>query len=261
MMHPGQLTRTIDARAVRRAQLGIVLGVSAAVVAAYLFNADVHAETAHALAVLSSGDGHAVGEYLLSFGVWAPIASLFLMVLQAVAAPVPAIFVAFANGLAFGVVGGGLLTIAGQTLAAALCFGISRALGRGPVEALAGRFGLAATDSWFNRWGARGVLLLRLVPGISFDVISYGAGLTSVRFGPFLVATAIGVAPQAFLYAYLIREAPQSAWVFYVVSWLVIGVIGSAAFLRRKESPASSVVPERDIQPASEASAGECKAA
>ncbi|MDQ2652375.1 MAG: TVP38/TMEM64 family protein [Chloroflexota bacterium] len=260
MTHPSRLARTIDTSVVRRVQLGIVLGLGAVVAAAYLSSAEIQAETARALAVLGSGDGHAVGDYLLSFGVWAPIASLFLMVLQAVAAPIPAIFVAFANGLAFGVVGGGLLTVAGQTLAAALCFGISRALGRGPAEALAGRFGLVAADTWFSRWGARGVLLLRLVPGVSFDVISYGAGLTSIRFGPFLLATAIGVAPQAFLYAYLIREAPQSAWVFYAVSWLVIGAIGSVAFLRRKPSPAIPA-PDHDAQPGAAPSAGECKAA
>lgn len=260
MTHPVRPANTIETRTVRRAQLGIVLGLGAAIAGAYLLNRDVQAETGRALAVLGSGDGQAVGEYLVSFGVWAPIASLFLMVLQAVAAPIPAIFVAFANGLAFGVVGGGLLTIAGQTLAAAICFGISRALGRGPVESLAGRFGLAAADSWFSRWGARGVFLLRLVPGISFDVISFGAGLTSIRFGPFVAATAIGVAPQAFLYAYLIREAPQSAWVFYLVSWLVIGVIGSAAFLRRKPR-LEIVVLECDVEAGVTPASGTCRAA
>ena len=129
------LIRTIEPRAVRRVQLGIVLGLSVVVAGAYVCSVDVQSETGRALAVLGTGDGRAVGDYLLSFGVWAPVASLVLMVLQAVAAPVPAIFVAFANGLAFGVVGGGTLTVAGQTLAAALCFGISRALGRGPVLA------------------------------------------------------------------------------------------------------------------------------
>lgn len=248
---------TIESKLVRRVQLGIVLGLSAAIAIAYFFIPGVQAETGRALAVLSSGDGRAVGDYILGFGVWAPIASLFLMVLQAVAAPVPAIFVAFANGLAFGVVGGGLLTIAGQTLAAALCFGISRALGRGPVEALAGRFGLEAADNWFSRWGARGVLLTRLVPGVSFDVISYGAGLTSIKFGPFLLATAIGVAPQAFLYAYLIREAPQSAWIFYAISWLVIGVIGSAAFLRRKPRT-DKTQPGNEAKPNSTPAVSEC---
>jgi hypothetical protein len=34
-----------------------------------------------------------------------------------------------------------------------------------------------------------------------------------------------GVAPQAFLYAYLIREAPHLAWAFYAVTWLLITVV------------------------------------
>ena len=143
--------------------------------------------------------------------VGAPVASLFLMLVQAVAAPVPALLVAFANGLAFGVVWGGLLTVVGQTLAAAVCFWIARALGRGPVEALTSSLGLETADRWLTRWGSRGIILLRLVPGISFDVVSYGAGLTGIRFAPFRMATAVGVTPQAFLYAYLIREVPQSA--------------------------------------------------
>jgi uncharacterized membrane protein YdjX (TVP38/TMEM64 family) len=157
------------------------------------------------------------------------------------------VLVAFANGLTFGVVWGGLLTVAGQTLAAAICFWIARALGRAPVEALAGRFGLEAVDGWFTRWGGRGVLLLRLVPGISFDVVSYAAGLTGIGFAPFLLATAVGVAPQAFLYAYLIREAPQSAWTFYLGTWLLIGVVGSAAFIRSRRQ--KRVPPGHEAKP------------
>ena len=224
----------LSARAVHRAQLGVTLSLIAVLAMLYLRHDGVHAEVGRALGVLATGNGPAIGDFLLSYGVWAPVASLFLMVLQGVAAPIPAILVAFANGLAFGVFWGGLLTVAGQTLAGAICFGIARALGRGPVEALAGKLGLEAADRGVARWGARGILLTRLVPGISFDVISYGAGLTSIGFGSFIVATALGVAPQSFLYAYLIRESPQSAWIFYVASWLLIGVIGTAAIVRVK---------------------------
>jgi uncharacterized membrane protein YdjX (TVP38/TMEM64 family) len=149
---------------------------------------------------------------------------------------VPTVFVAFANGLTFGVVWGGLLTVAGQTLAAAVCFGIARALGRASVEALAGKLGLEAADCWFTRWGARGVLLTRLVPGISFDLVSYAAGLTGIGFGSFLLATAVGGAPQAFLYAYLIREAPQTAWVFLAVTWVVVASIAAVAIVRGRRT-------------------------
>jgi uncharacterized membrane protein YdjX (TVP38/TMEM64 family) len=209
-----------------------VLGIAAAVVLLYVLHPGVRAELDRAGAILASGDGAAIGDYLRGYGVWAPLASLVLMLVQAVAAPVPAVLVAFANGLTFGVVGGGLLTVAGQTLAAVVCFWIARALGRAPVEALAGRLGLEALDGWFGRWGGPGIFLLRLAPGISFDVVSYAAGLTGLAFLPFLIATVIGVAPQAFLYAWLIREAPQAAWVFYLATWFLIGVIASAAIVR-----------------------------
>lgn len=234
------------ARRWRLAQLAALLGAAAAAIALYQLNSGVRDELARALTVLATGDGPAIGAYLQGFGVWAPVASLALMVMQAVAAPVPAILVAFANGLAFGVLWGGLLTVAGQTLAAAVCFGIARVLGRAPAEALVGKLGLEMADRWLSQWGARGIFLLRLAPGISFDVISYGAGLTGIGFRPFIVATAIGTAPQAFLYAILIRESPQSAWLFFLGTWLAIGVLGSAAFVRRKRGASeaqSSPVP------------------
>ena len=214
------------------AQLAAVLGLAAMVALAYVLHDGFRAEIARGSAVLASGNGNATGEYLRSFGVWAPIASMGLMLAQAVAAPIPIILVAFANVLAFGVFWGGLLTLVGQVLAAVLCFGIARALGRAPVEALTSRYGLEAVDRWFISWGAPGIFLLRLVPGVSFDVVSYAAGLTGIGFRPFLLATAAGVTPQTFLYAWLIWEAPQMAWALYAVSWLLIGVVLTGAVLR-----------------------------
>jgi uncharacterized membrane protein YdjX (TVP38/TMEM64 family) len=222
----------LPSRTVRLVQLSVVLGIAALGALAYGLHDGLRSEVGRALALLATGDGVAIGDYLRSYGVGAPVASLFLMLVQAVAAPVPAILVAFANGLTFGVVWGGLLTVVGQTLAAAVCFWIARALGRAPVAAMTTSFGLETADRWLTRWGARGIILLRLVPGISFDVVSYGAGLTGITFARFLVATAVGVTPQAFLYAYLIREVPQSAWAFYAASWGVVAIIGLAAILR-----------------------------
>lgn len=77
-----------------------------------------------------------------------------------------------------------------------VCFWIARALGRGPAEALTSKLGLEAADRWFMRWGARGIVVLRLAPGISFDLVSYGAGLTGIGFAPFLAAMAVGVTPR-----------------------------------------------------------------
>ena len=246
--------KKLSSRTVRLAQLSVVLGIMALSALAYGLNDGLRSEVTRALAILATGDGVAIGDYLRSHGVWAPVASLFLMLIQAVVAPVPAILVAFANGLAFGVVWGGLLTVAGQTLAAAICFWIARAVGRGPAEALTSSLGLQTTDRWLTRWGACGIIVLRLVPGISFDVVSYGAGLTGIRFAPFLVATALGVTPQAFLYAYLIREAPQSAWAFYAASWGVVAIIGLAVIVRVKRQGRIAVLTKRRSEPATHSS-------
>ena len=44
------------------------------------------------------------------------------------------------------------------------------------------------------------VLMLRLIPLFPFDVISYGSGLTSIRYKDFLLATFFGTIPGIFVF-------------------------------------------------------------
>lgn len=81
------------------------------------------------------------------------------------------------------------------------------------------------------------VFAARLVPGVSFDVISYAAGLTRMRFGGFVVATTLGVMPQTFLYSFLGRQAPEYVGLFFVTTAVVIaGFVGYLVYRRRKRS-------------------------
>lgn len=214
--------------------LAVLLAIAGSVGALYLLSEGFQAETARALGVLTSGNGETVGAYLRSFGIWAPVVSVLLMVLQAVAAPVPAVLVVFANSLTFGVFWGGLLSVFGQTLAAAFCFWVGRVFGRRPVEVLAGRLGLQSYDNWFARWGTGGIVVSRLIPGISFDAVSYASGLTSIRFGRFILATAAGIAPQSFLYAVLIQRAPYLAWLLLAATVLIALGVMAALVLRAR---------------------------
>ena len=151
---------------------------------------------------------------------------------QSLIAPLPAFLLAFANGLAFGTFWGGLLTFGSALLASAISFWIGRGLGRNAVEALVGRSGLVSTDAWFLRHGAWAVLVARLVPIVSFDLISYAAGLSAIRFRWFLAATALGIAPATFLYAFLGERAPQMIVVLFVAFGLVMVVAALSAALR-----------------------------
>ena len=195
---------------------------------------DFREEVNRALGILTHGDVAGLREYILSFGVWAPVASCLLMVLQALAAPLPSFLITFANGLAFGFFWGWILSVFGHTLAAAVCFAFARALGRVPVEALIGKAGLESADRWFARWGLYAVFLARLVPGVSFDIISYAAGLTRMGFRSFLVASALGIVPQTLVYSYLGHRAPEYVWVFLVFTALVAGSALAAIAVRRR---------------------------
>ncbi len=198
----------------------------------YLFSSGFRSEVHQALGILGRGDIAGLRDYILSYGFLAPVASCFLMVLQALVAPVPSFLITFANGLAFGVFWGWMLSLFGHVLAAAVCFGISRSLGRVPVEVLVGKTGLESADRWFAKWGIYAVFVARLIPGIAFDVISYAAGLTRMRFRNFIVATTLGIFPQTFLYSFLGRQAPEYVGLFLVTSGLVVAGVLAVAILR-----------------------------
>ena len=220
--------------AIRLLRLGIVVAFGGVFGLLYGLSAGFRAEVREATGILASGDVGGLGEYILSYGAWAPVASTFLMVLQALAAPLPSFVLTFANGLAFGTFWGWALSLFGHTLAAAVCFWISRSLGRVPVEVVVGKGGLESADRWFARWGLYAVVIARLVPGISFDVVSYAAGITHMSFRRFLGATALGVFPQTLVYSYLGHRAPENVRLFLLSSTVILAGVLVAALIRRR---------------------------
>ena len=140
--------------------------------------------------------------YILSFGVLAPLISFALMVFQAVMAPLPAFLITFANAALFGWVWGAALSWISAMAGALLCFYIARFLGREAVEKLTSKMALESIDAFFEKHGTYAILIARLLPFISFDVVSYAAGLTSMSLRSFLVATGIGQLPATLVYSY-----------------------------------------------------------
>lgn len=185
-------------------------------------------------------------DYLLGFGLWAPLVSALLMIFQAVIAPLPSFIVTFTNGLLFGWGWGALLSWTSAMIGAALCFWIARSLGRPAVEKLVGGTkALEVSDLFFARYGNRAVLVSRLLPFVSFDIISYGAGLTPTTFRSFMIATGIGQLPATLLYSYLGQNATGSVkvlfWVFSVTTAiLVVAFTLRPFFIRRLRKSAAS---------------------
>ena len=161
-----------------------------------------------------------------SWGRWAVAASIGLMVAHSLV-PFPAEFVTFANGMLFGPVWGVAITWIGAMLGASLAFALSRWFGRPFVDALMNERHRDAVDRWARRQGIGALLLSRLMPLISFNVINYAAGLTPISWRTFLWTTGLGILPITTL---LVVSGDQvwngsgNAWI-YLVAIAVVGAL------------------------------------
>jgi uncharacterized membrane protein YdjX (TVP38/TMEM64 family) len=122
-----------------------------------------------------------------------------------VISPIPSAPIALASGLAYGQFWGTVYIVIGAEMGAMIAFFISRSLG---YEAMRKRFGDRLSVGLFGSQNAMTglVMLLRLIPFISFDIVSYAAGLTPLKPWRFALATLIGVLPVSFVLAYFGSE-------------------------------------------------------
>ena len=144
-----------------------------------------------------SGDFTVVKDFVASYGVYAAAVSFVLMILQS------AFLLTVANANLFGWWKGAILSWSSAMAGAAVCFFIARVLGRDIVIKLNGMKGVKQIEEFFEKYGKRSILVARLLPFISFDIVSYVAGLTPMGFWGFFLATGLGQLPATIVYSYV----------------------------------------------------------
>ena len=181
----------------------VILLIAAVLLIIYLSVPSVNAFITNAAAVLGSANVDAVIEYIRSFGGYAMAFSFCLMVFSSIIAPLPAFMITLSNAAIFGWWQGAILSWSSAMVGAALCFFVARGLGRDVVEKFAGKGALAGVEGYFEKYGTKTILVCRLLPFVSFDAVSYFAGLTPLKFIPFFIATGIGQTPATIVYSYV----------------------------------------------------------
>ena len=184
-------------------QRGILIAAILVFVAVYFCVPAVHEWVGSVFTMFATGDFSAASEFMAQYGPAAAVVSFLLMVFQSVIAPLPAFLITIANANLFGWWQGAILSWASAMAGAALCFWIARVVGREAVEKLTGKNGIRQMEEFFQRHGTQSVLIARLLPFVSFDWVSYFAGLTSMRFWSFFLATGLGQLPATIVYSYV----------------------------------------------------------
>ena len=199
----------------KRSQI-ILLLLTAVCLGLYFTIPSIQTHLNRAIFVLSSLNLESVIAYLREFGIYAALISFLLMILQSIIAPIPAFLITLSNAAIFGWALGALLSWSSAMVGAGLCFFIARILGRDVVEKLTSKKALDTTDAFFERYGKHTIIVCRLLPFISFDLISYAAGLTSIRFWSFWVATGIGQLPVTLVYSYFGQNLSSGGKIIFI---------------------------------------------
>jgi uncharacterized membrane protein YdjX (TVP38/TMEM64 family) len=159
-------------------------------------------------------------------GMAGPLALVGLMIAAIVVSPIPSGPIAVAAGALYGTLWGGVLAIVGAALGALIAFGAARYLGFDAI-----RRSDNPVLAYIARPRSQSALMLivfasRLVPFISFDAVSYAAGLTCLSFSRFAVATLLGIVPICFALA-----AMGAGMAAGGTDWLFVVTMGGAITL------------------------------
>lgn len=155
-------------------------------------------------------------------GLLGPLVIILLIATAIVISPIPSAPVALVSGALFGHTLGTIYVVIGAVIGASLAFMIARKLGYQYVsEKISHYLPVKLTGSQNTLMMI--VFFTRLAPFISFDVISYAAGLTNLTLLRFFIASLAGILPISFLLAHLGSEASNGEIQGITFSLLFLG--------------------------------------
>ncbi len=177
-------------------------------------------------------DGELLRQWFDGLGVWGPVAVISSMIVAILVSPIPSAPIALAAGAIYGHFWGGLYVLTGAELGAIGAFCLARYLG---YEYLHNWLGEEISQRLV---GSQNVLMItvfasRLMPFISFDIVSYAAGLTPLRFWRFALATLAGIIPASFLLAHFGSEMATQETSRIMVAIIILGALAAIPFIMK----------------------------
>lgn len=165
-----------------------------------------------------------VADWLRAAGPFGPILFMGLMATAVVISPIPSLPLDLAAGATFGTTLGTVYAVLGAELGAIASFLIGRALGQEVLTRLL-RTNVTFCERCSDRHLAIFVLLARLVPLFSFDVISYGAGLTNMSLRTFALVTFVGMIPPTFALTYAGNQVVSGTWLMILSGLAMVALM------------------------------------
>ena len=194
-------------------------------------------------ALLTDPSAEGVQRILASTPVWLPLVIVGLMILHTLV-PVPAEFLALAAGMTLGPLWGFVTIWIGAMLGAYLGFLLARAFGQPVLRLLVSPAKLERSQRWLQQIDIPVLIAVRLLPILSFNLINFALGLTTISWWRFSWTTAVGIIPATILMVTF--GAHLSDWrilVLMALTALLLCLGGYAILNRRQANPQGALNP------------------
>jgi uncharacterized membrane protein YdjX (TVP38/TMEM64 family) len=169
-------------------------------------------------------DSGSIVARIRALGMLGPALVVGLMVLAIVFNPLPSAPIAIAAGAVYGHTLGTVYIVTGAEIGAIIAFFIARTVGYEIASKHFDKFAL------LHRFGSQNGLTLivftaRLMPFMSFDLVSYAAGVTPLKAWRFALATLLGLVPMSFLLAHMGSEVIDGGTGGFAAAVLLLGLL------------------------------------
>ena len=199
---------------------------------------------------ISPWDYDDLERWIDDLGAWGPIIYMLFFAASMVFAPLPTTPLPIAAAAVFGAIPAFFYTLLAGAVGASLCFVIARRWGRPALQRFLPDKLVAEVDRVAGQLGARVLFLLRLFPIFGTDVVSYGAGLTPIRYWTYLAITIVGSTP-ALVLAVLAGEGLRDNRAVAIIAIAALAAllllpILYLALRKRRDGPAPLSLPSVD---------------
>ncbi|NEZ47163.1 TVP38/TMEM64 family protein [Clostridium niameyense] len=140
--------------------------------------------------------------YLRKSGKYCAILFIIIYAIKPLVLLIPSSMLSLVAGTLFGPIKGFIFNILGFFLSGSLAFCLSRVLGQPFVDKLL-KDKAVKLKCDTKEEGFKIIFLLRFPPIFPYDPISYGAGLTKMRYRDFVAGSLLGVLPETLCYSYM----------------------------------------------------------
>jgi uncharacterized membrane protein YdjX (TVP38/TMEM64 family) len=172
--------------------------------------------------------------FIKANSVSAPIIFIAVCTVRPVLFFLPSMGLTIVAGILFGALYGTIYVSAGGALSTIVGFYFARWIGRDAVQKIVKKSNMLREIERRSREHGRNAVLYMRIFNLPWDMVSYWAGVSGIRFRDFYTASLIPLVPVSFLYTYFGSKIYTPASYGFIVSLAIMIIMGAVPYMHAR---------------------------